>query len=118
MNLLYGMLVIIDKLAVTKTWVYPKERFWEYIPSAETERWCRYFGYGHEIETPCCYQVGNKWIMHPAIWEALKKEIVIKKDVVYQEAKVESNNFFNSTKSLYETNYSKMFNSFLHTGYV
>jgi hypothetical protein len=41
---LHGLRVVVSDHAVVRYWEYPTERFWEYIPSPETERWCRFFG--------------------------------------------------------------------------
>jgi hypothetical protein len=70
-----GLKVVVDPLAETRVWVYPTdEPFVEYIPSPETERWCRFFGYGHEERRPCAYRIGNTLIVHPSVYEAMKKE--------------------------------------------
>lgn len=68
-----GMKVVVSEYAVTKEWVYPKERFWSYTPSPETERWCRFFGYGHEETRPAAIQMHDMWIVHPAVYEQIKK---------------------------------------------
>lgn len=67
-----GWPVVVTETAVQPTWIYPKERFWEYIPSPETERWCRFFGYGREEMVPCAILVGGFLHVHPAVWEKIK----------------------------------------------
>ena len=64
-----GFQVITDRhIPAMKTkWVYPQERFWSYEPSTETERWCRFFGFGQEVNEMLVYQIGNKLVMHPDI---------------------------------------------------
>lgn len=75
--ILHGLEVVVDEnisLFAKKTWIYPTERFWSYEPSPETERWCRFFGFGHEkIEYPA-YQMGNKLIVHPVTYKTLTKQ--------------------------------------------
>ncbi len=76
MDTLYGLKVVVDPLAVTRVWVYPKERFWSYEPSPETERWCRFFGFGHEVTEPCMYVVfGKTLVIHPTLLEQVKLEM-------------------------------------------
>ncbi len=75
MSLFAGLKVIVSEHAETATWVYPVERFWEYIPSPETERWCRYFGYGHEKREPGAFQIGDMLYVHPKVYDELKRQI-------------------------------------------
>lgn len=74
-----GCPVELSVHAVTRTWVYPTERFWKYVPSKETEDWCRFFGYGYERVDPAVFEVNTAgrrfYVMHPSIWEQLKKEV-------------------------------------------
>jgi hypothetical protein len=58
-----GLEVVVTEDAMVRTWIYPVERFWKYEPSPETEKWCRFFGYGHEECKPGAYQVGNKLLV-------------------------------------------------------
>lgn len=75
-----GIPIEVSEHAVSRTWVYPTERFWQYEPSKETEDWCRYFGIGHERVEPAVFQirglygVGDVWVVHPTIFAALEKE--------------------------------------------
>jgi hypothetical protein len=59
--------VVVSEYSTSRVWVYPVERFWEYVPSPETEQWCRFFGYGHEEVRPACFQIGDTLYMHPSI---------------------------------------------------
>lgn len=80
MLMMNGLKVSVDKHCTTQVWVYPKERFWEYVPSPETERWCRYFGFGHEETQPCYYIVGgHTLVIHPDLWAELcrRAEVVV-----------------------------------------
>ena len=72
--MLSGLPVVVDKNCESREWVYPRERFWSYEPSKETEQWCRYFGFGHDEYKPAMYRVGGTLIVHPAIWDRIKKE--------------------------------------------
>lgn len=70
-----GYNVVVDKNILVKRWVYPKERFWEYIPSPETEKWCRYFGFGHEVTEPGIICIDNVFYVHPEIFKHIKQYI-------------------------------------------
>lgn len=71
--ILEGMPVFVSEHALVATWVYPVERFWEYVPSPETEDWCRYFGVGYERTDPGAYQVGGTLVIHPSLVECLRR---------------------------------------------
>jgi len=66
---LTSLRLVFDKhcVTLTKKWVYPTEKFWTYIPSPETERWCRFFGYGHweSANIPQIYLMGDTILAHP-----------------------------------------------------
>ena len=47
------------------------DRFIEYEP--KDEKWCRAFGIGHEVREPACFRVGDKFVMHPRVFERLKR---------------------------------------------
>ncbi len=74
MDTIYGMPVVIDKNCETRTWIYPKVKFWAYKPSAATEKWCRAMGYGHQEYRPGCFMVGGKLVIHPELWGEIRKE--------------------------------------------
>lgn len=64
--------IVVSKYAMVRTWVYPVDRFWKYEPSPETERWCRFFGYGHEEIRPVAFQMADgRLVMHPDILDKL-----------------------------------------------
>lgn len=75
MRPLAGIAVYASEHALVKRWVYPVERFWTYIPSPETERWCRFFGFGHEVTEPGVIKLsgpfGEKWLVHPSLMKHL-----------------------------------------------
>lgn len=75
MDSIYGLKIVVSEYARSRRWVYPRERFWTYEPSKETEKWCRFFGFGHEVEEPAAIQVGRDTLLiHPIVYEQLKKE--------------------------------------------
>lgn len=72
---MFGLEIVIDSFAIVRRWVYPNERFWSYEPSPETEKWCRFFGFGHEVTEPGAYLFGGKTlVVHPAVYAQLKQE--------------------------------------------
>jgi hypothetical protein len=74
----YKMLVMDDyvaRLYEVRKWLYPVERFWEWIPSPETERWARFFGYGEEVVEYKTYLIGNTILVHPAVYDQLKHQL-------------------------------------------
>lgn len=78
-SLFVGLPVIVSEHAVHRPWVYPVERFWTYIPSPETERWCRFFGFGHEGPAePAIYQVDGKLLVHPALLSKVKEACTVR----------------------------------------
>jgi hypothetical protein len=75
MGPLEGMPVYVSEFALVKRWVYPVERFWTYVPSPETERWCRFFGFGHEVSEPGAYVIQDprpRLVVHPALVKQLR----------------------------------------------
>ena len=71
---LNGLAVYLDESMVDKVWVFPQHRFFSYEP--KDEGWCRRLGIGYEktVPKPEAYQIGNKLVMHPTLWEELKKQ--------------------------------------------
>lgn len=65
--------IIVSDHAIVSRWVFPQKRFVEYEPS--DERWCRYFGIGHEVREPGCIRVGGRMYVHPEIWQRIEKII-------------------------------------------
>lgn len=68
---MFGLRVTVSEYALVRRWVFPVERFVQYGP--EDERWCRYFGIGHEVTEPGAYQVGDTLVVHPVVWAALER---------------------------------------------
>lgn len=67
-----GVEVIVDPLAVTRPWIFPKERFVEYGP--EDEWWARKYGFGHEGEyEPTAFNVGGTIVVHPHILKRMRE---------------------------------------------
>lgn len=77
-SLYIGLPVYVSVHAIERFWVYPVERFWTYLPSPETERWCRFFGFGHEEERPAIYRMHNKLIVHPALLDKVQEACTVK----------------------------------------
>lgn len=72
---LLGYKFVVDKNILVGRWIYPVEKFWRYEPSPETEKWCRYFGFGHEVFEPGIILVGDTFCIHPEIYKHLKSYI-------------------------------------------
>lgn len=68
----YGMPVTVSESAMVPRWKYPTDPFIEYDPG--DERWCRYFGFGRQVSEPGAYQIGNRLLVHPVVWNQIKKE--------------------------------------------
>lgn len=69
-----GIEISVDPMAVTRPWIFPEHQFIEWEP--KDEAFCRKYGIGHEgPEQPCAYQIGNRWVVHPAIYDSLVREI-------------------------------------------
>ena len=74
MNDLFGMSVIVDENAVEIPWIFPTDPFVEYESSDEW--WARKYRFGKGGKAkPCAYQIGRQLIVHPVIYEAMKKEL-------------------------------------------
>lgn len=69
-----GLKIVVDEHMIISRWVYPTERFWSYEPSRETEKWCRYFGFGHEVREPGAMRTRDTLVVHPKVLAALEKE--------------------------------------------
>jgi hypothetical protein len=67
-----GFRIEINELVTSRSWIFPKERFFEWEP--KDEWFCKKYGIGHAgpVE-PACYQVGNTLVMHPTIYKELVK---------------------------------------------
>lgn len=72
-KMLFGVKIVVDKSAFEKEWVFPKEKFVEFEKSDEW--WCRKYGVGKEIIKPLCYFVGNYCIVHPLLYDEIKKQV-------------------------------------------
>ncbi len=71
---LFGIQVVVSEHAVDIPWIFPVEPFVEYEPGDEW--WARKYGFGRPGKPkPCAYQVGNKLVVHPAIYEQIKREV-------------------------------------------
>ena len=69
---LNGIPIVVSEHAMASKWTPPDERFIEYEP--KDERWCRYFDIGTVKQEPGCYQIGASYLMHPVIFNQIKKE--------------------------------------------
>jgi hypothetical protein len=71
---LYGLEIVVNKLAMASEWIFPQHRFFEWEP--KDEPFCRKYGIGHKGPMkPAAYQVGNTLIVHPTIYEELAKHV-------------------------------------------
>lgn len=70
---LHGFPLYVTEHAVNRPWLFPKDRFVEY--TKEDEWWARKYSFGREgPPEPAAYRVGDDWLVHPVIYEQLKKE--------------------------------------------
>lgn len=71
--MLRGIKLTTSEHAMSKRWNYPDwGKFWSFEPSPETEKWCRFFGFGHQTYEPAAYMFGDTLIAHPVIAESIR----------------------------------------------
>ena len=69
-----GLEVIVTASALSSDWIPPVDPWVEYESSDEW--WGRKYGFGKVEEKPCAYEMeGKTLLVHPEIWERLKREI-------------------------------------------
>lgn len=69
---LHGIRYVVSEHAMVARWVFPDDPFVVYEP--KDEKWCRFFGIGHEVREPGAYQVGEVMVIHPVIMDAMRRE--------------------------------------------
>lgn len=67
-----GVQVIVDDFMQVYEWQFPRTPFVEYDKGDEW--WARRYGFGREILVPGAAMIGGVLVMHPSIWERLRKE--------------------------------------------
>lgn len=69
---LSGFRVVLDKyLPKEFKWIFPKDRFVEW--RKEDESYCRWAGYGHEVELPVIWVVGDMYVVNEVAYKEIQK---------------------------------------------
>jgi hypothetical protein len=72
--MIYGLKVYVSRFCVEYPWVLPQHQFFEW--EEKDIPFCRKYKIGHAGPAkPTAYQIGNTLVVHPDIYDQIKKEL-------------------------------------------